>query len=82
MYSGCIPVVSRLPANMEWILDKINGILVDDVTKLHLYLTESLQVNIEILQWINRKMVLMKGSKESNKEKFFEVYEKLLKKSN
>ncbi|MBP8990892.1 MAG: hypothetical protein KBG82_02820 [Spirochaetes bacterium] len=67
---------------MEWILDKINGILVDDVTKLHLYLTESLQVNIEILQWINRKMVLMKGSKESNKEKFFEVYEKLLKKSN
>ena len=46
MYSGCIPVVSRLPANMEWILDKINGILVDDVTKLHLYLTESLQVNI------------------------------------
>ena len=42
MAAGCVPVVSDLPANREWVTDGINGLLVADVARLDVALAEAL----------------------------------------
>ncbi len=55
MAYGCIPVVSDIPANKEWISEGINGIYFNPQTD-HLKITEILNNREEIL-YKNRKIV-------------------------
>jgi len=77
MYYGCIPVVSDLPANHEWITHGENGYIVTDLNTN--FIADSLTINIDTLQTINKKMITQSATPDSCQEKFIEVIDNVLK---
>ena len=77
MYLGCIPVVANLPANYEWIIDQVNGVIVDNLNSN--FLTRALKIDEEFASKFNRNLILQKGTKDVNKKLFIDIYENLLK---
>lgn len=77
MAYGCIPVVSDLPANREWINDGVNGIIVKD-GKIEEALIKALTLDPKKVAEINRKIILERGSKENNRKHFFDIYDRCL----
>jgi glycosyltransferase involved in cell wall biosynthesis len=75
MSMGCIPVVSNLPANREWITHN-NGIIVDCVDDNFFEHFSEIDYNTAVL--INKKLIADRGTKEVNRQKFIEIYKKLL----
>lgn len=75
---GCIPVVSDLPANEEWITNGENGIVVkgDSLTTA---LTAAVNMNLDIAQKRNIDLVLNKATKEVNRKLFTTIYDNILK---
>lgn len=74
---GCIPVVSNLPANKEWITDKKNGIvagfnLEDDLDK-------ALNLKLKDLQDLNKNIIINKATKKANKAIFEGIYDQIIK---
>ncbi|MBD3638449.1 MAG: glycosyltransferase family 4 protein [Crocinitomicaceae bacterium] len=69
---GCIPVVSDLPANKEWITDGENGIIMDD--NLKNAIKKAVQLNQDAVARQNKKLILEKGTKEVNKSIFEQIY--------
>ncbi|GAB4149478.1 MAG: glycosyltransferase [Bacteroidia bacterium] len=78
MAFGCLPVVSDLPANREWIKDGVNGIVVKNMNDN--FLAEAFSVNLEEASAMNKKIIEEHGTKEANRKKFFRLYDQLLKK--
>ncbi len=78
MAYGCIPVVSDLPANREWITDGMNGLIVKDIEGD--YISEALQINAENAIVLNNERVNIDGTKEANKKKFIALYDSILNK--
>jgi len=76
MSMGCIPVVSNLPANKEWIEDGRNGIIVKDVYSE--FLSEALLLDSSELSKINKKLINQKGTKEVNRKLFYSIYDEIL----
>jgi glycosyltransferase involved in cell wall biosynthesis len=76
MATGCIPVVSDLPTNKEWITDKKNGILVTDFSDN--FLERATNLDVKIANKINDDLIKEHGTKEANKKKFIGLYEKIL----
>lgn len=77
MEAGCLPVVSNLPANMEWILDGLNGHIVMQIESD--FLTDALELDRFRACEINRELIRLRASQEISCNRFFGVYEKLLK---
>lgn len=76
MACGCIPVVSDLPANREWIRNNINGIIVQPgETNV---LKRALELNAEQAEAINADIIRAEGTKAANKAKFTALYDKML----
>ncbi|TNF47102.1 MAG: glycosyltransferase [Bacteroidetes bacterium] len=77
MAYGCIPVVSDLPANREWIEDGINGIIVknNDLTSA---LDKAKNLDQKVVAELNRKIIRERGSKENNRKLFIQIYENCL----
>lgn len=73
---GCIPVLSDLPANNEWVKNKENGIIVKE--SLSKSLTQALSLSLEEVQQKNIELVLNKATKKSNKHKFESLYDKII----
>jgi glycosyltransferase involved in cell wall biosynthesis len=70
---GCLPIVSDLPANREWIQDGVNGIissgdLSKDVERL-------LQLDASSIQERNKEIIDQKATKNANRKKFTTIYE-------
>jgi len=70
---GCLPIVSDLPANREWIEDGVNGLissgdLSKDVERL-------LQMDAPLVQERNQKIIDQKATKDSNRKKFSAIYD-------
>jgi glycosyltransferase involved in cell wall biosynthesis len=70
---GCLPIVSDLPANREWIQDGVNGIissgdLSKDVERL-------LQMDASSIQNRNKEIIDQKATKTANRKKFSAIYE-------
>ncbi|MFM1946292.1 MAG: hypothetical protein RL207_575 [Bacteroidota bacterium] len=70
---GCLPIVSDLPANREWIEDGVNGLissgdLSKDVERL-------LQMDAPSVQERNQKIIDQKATKDSNRKKFSAIYD-------
>jgi glycosyltransferase involved in cell wall biosynthesis len=78
MACGCLPVVSDLPANREWIESGINGIVVEDLDSD--FISEALTLNQSTAIDINKKRIEQDGTKESNRAKFLQLYQSILKK--
>ncbi|MBN4071174.1 glycosyltransferase family 4 protein [Crocinitomix catalasitica] len=73
---GCIPVVSNLPANKEWIEDDVNGCLVRDSAAEAL--ERALTLNLENVQKKNIEIVETKATKKVNRKIFYGIYDEFL----
>jgi glycosyltransferase involved in cell wall biosynthesis len=70
---GCLPIVSDLPANREWIEDGVNGIissgdLSKDVERL-------LQMDARSVQERNKNIIDQKATKDANRKKYLAIYD-------
>jgi glycosyltransferase involved in cell wall biosynthesis len=72
---GCIPVVSDLPANREWIQDGVNGVIVNG--HLTEALNRALKLNADEVIEMNQKIIESKATKEVNRTIFLEIYKGL-----
>jgi len=78
MAMGCIPVVSNLPANLEWVIDGITGIIVDDLNSLDRYLLRAKELSNEKHKkafLINRAIVKQNCSSKEVISRFRRIYE-------
>jgi glycosyltransferase involved in cell wall biosynthesis len=76
MAAGCIPILSDLPANREWIKDGENGLIVADLNSN--YIKDALKINVGNAIKINREIIAQHGTKEANKAKFIAFYEQII----
>lgn len=79
MSAGCIPIVSDLPANREWITDGENGIIVKDLNEN--FLEKAINLNAEKVKRINRDLYVEKASKKVNRDIFLKLYNHILTKN-
>lgn len=80
MAHGCIPVLSNLPANLEWVLDQINGFIAPELGNLQQQILAAIKLseNIERYQQLydfNYQIIQLKASAESNLAKFIKLYD-------
>lgn len=76
---GCVPVLSNLPANLEWVLDQINGFIAPEVGQLAEQLLSAITLTQNSAQYqkligFNHQMILDKASFAVNLRKFTELY--------
>ena len=79
MAYGCIPVLSNIPANNEWIINGENGIILKSLNDD--FFKRALALNIAEVASLNKKIVDEKGTKLANKKVFIQLYDFLLKNS-
>jgi glycosyltransferase involved in cell wall biosynthesis len=76
MAYGCIPVLSDLPANREWIDDGKNGIIVNSPSEN--IFERALKLNMSEVASLNKRIIIEKGTKVANKKKFIQLYDHFL----
>ena len=81
MAAGCVPVVSDLPANREWVTDRVNGLLVPDVARLDATLAEAVARSASPVWGAgpgadNRALIRRTASFTRNIAQFQELYER------
>lgn len=76
MMNGCIPVLSDLPANREWVQDNQNGIIINSLSEN--MLERALKLDGEKVAERNKKIIVEEGTKDANRKKFVAMYDKLL----
>jgi glycosyltransferase involved in cell wall biosynthesis len=76
MACGCIPVVSDLPANREWIQSGLNGIIVNDIESD--FISDALKLNLTEAINMNKNRIEKDGTKASNRIKFIQLYQAIL----
>ncbi len=79
MYYGCVPIVSNLPANNEWIKNGVNGIIVNDVDEDFIVSTFK---NIELGLEHNFNIIKEQGTFDIAKEKYLDLYKRVLNHAN
>lgn len=83
MGHGCLPLLSNLPANLEWVLDGVNGAIVEDIARLGTALKAQLLRAADDSQLagavaLNRRLVAEKGLYRDNMGRFAAIYHDLL----
>jgi glycosyltransferase involved in cell wall biosynthesis len=78
MAYGCIPVLSNLPANLEWVLDGINGVIVKDLDGD--FITPVFNINFGKAIELNATIITARATKEVSKAAFGLIYKKALQK--
>jgi glycosyltransferase involved in cell wall biosynthesis len=73
---GCIPIVSDLPANREWIEDGENGIIT--CGNLNLDLNRACSMNHDKVKALNHQLIQEKATKQANRIKFCSIYDQIL----
>jgi glycosyltransferase involved in cell wall biosynthesis len=77
MARGCIPVVSDLPANREWINDGVNGVIVGDFDSG--FLKRMNEIDFETAMEINKGLIQVKASRKVSVKNFSQLYNELIK---
>ena len=72
---GCIPVVSDLPANREWVEDGVNGVIAEN--DLSNSIENALGLELEEVVLKNKNIIEEHGTKEANRKKFVQIYHQL-----
>jgi len=72
---GCIPVVSDLPANKEWVNHRSNGIVIS--SEIEEAISEAILLNGNLVQETNKEIIETKATKEVNRKKFVSLYNKI-----
>lgn len=73
---GCVPFVSNIEANLELIEDKKNGFIEDDLKNINL--ENFMQIDSEHFE-ATREKLKASFSKEHNRNKYIEIYNKVCK---
>jgi glycosyltransferase involved in cell wall biosynthesis len=76
MAYGCVPILSDLPSNKEWIVHEKNGIIVQNLDEE--YLSKVLRINLEEAVRENKEIINRDGTKQANREKFLNLYDTIL----
>lgn len=76
MSAGCIPVVSDLPSNREWIQNDVNGIIIKDMESD--IILPALNLDPFIVAEYNLNMIREKAGKERSRSVFAGIYKSLL----
>ncbi|MFM8596885.1 MAG: glycosyltransferase family 4 protein [Flavobacteriales bacterium] len=76
MAHGCIPIVSNLPANKEWINSGENGLIYH--SDLSADIEAAICLDAKKVATENKKLIAEKASKSVNQEHFFKLYDQLL----
>ncbi|MFA7082203.1 MAG: glycosyltransferase family 4 protein [Bacteroidales bacterium] len=74
MAAGCIPIMSDLDANKEWVEEGKNGIIVSDYNSN--YIERALNLDYDFLLDYNLKLMEKEGTKEANRKKFYSIFDK------
>lgn len=83
MGHGCLPLLSNLPANLEWVLDGVNGAIVEDVGRLGDAMKAQLlraanDAGLAEAVALNRRLVAQKGLYQANMARFAQIYRALV----
>ncbi|MFN5418397.1 MAG: glycosyltransferase family 4 protein [Flavobacteriia bacterium] len=75
MENACIPIVSNLPANNEWITDGYNGLVFQNGNQKPF--EKALNLDFNKIAEINREIIKMNGLKATNRAKFISIYDRI-----
>ncbi len=75
MENGCIPILSNLPANNEWVIDGFNGIIFKN--KFDKPFESAGNIDLNRAKSINKEIIRIHALKESNRKKFVSIYDAL-----
>ena len=81
---GCLPVLSNLPANLEWVLDGMNGLIAEgtgpqalsNTLQRALHLAQDAQ-RMDEMATFNRRMIEQKGLRADAMRAFANIYQQL-----
>lgn len=74
---GCIPVLSDLPANIEWVENNVNGVILKK-EQLFAAFERALKLNGESVALMNINIIEDKATKMVNQKKFEDIYNKII----
>jgi glycosyltransferase involved in cell wall biosynthesis len=78
MAYGCIPILSNLASNGDWVEDGINGILIQDSETVQDAIHRGMLLDAGKVQARNREIIAQRATKAANARIFLEIYDKLL----
>ena len=78
MAYGCIPIVSDLASNQEWIEDNVNGIILQKGETLNDAILRGLQLQVSDVINRNRRIIETKATKAVNAQTFTTIYTAIL----
>lgn len=78
MAYGCIPVLSDLPANREWVEDGKNGIIIGRTEPLSKAIKRGLKLDADNAQHYNRDLINQRATKSANAALFKGIYARIL----
>lgn len=78
MAYGCIPVLSDIPANREWVEDGKNGIIIGQTEPLSMAIKRGLELDTEKVQQCNRDLIHQRATKRANAAVFKGLYSRIL----
>lgn len=78
MAYGCIPILSNLDSNKDWVEDGINGILVQEYESVEEAIHRGMLLDAGKVQARNREIIAQRATKAANARIFLEIYDKLL----
>lgn len=83
MGHGCLPLLSNLPANGEWVIDGLNGLIAEDVGCLDEALLRAMEwagedAKLDEAAALNRRLVADKGLHQPNMAGFARLYRELM----
>lgn len=76
MAYGCIPIVSDLPANREWIEHGKNGLITSGDLSKDLAIAQTL--DMKKVQGLNKQIIAQRATKTVNQGKFIALYDQIL----
>ena len=77
MSYGCYPILSNLPANLEWVIDDINGIINQNPNNLFCDIIQAINLSTESLSSsliFNYNLIKKKAVFSENIQKFISLY--------
>ena len=75
MSMDCIPIVADVPSLHEWIQDGVNGAMVKDIHQE--FISKAKEIPMENAMSMNRRIVEETATKEVNRKKYLQMYERI-----
>ncbi len=76
MSAGCIPVLSDLPANKEWVTDKQNGIITGQINAVDF--ESAMQLSDSSMLLGNYELIVQHASRTRSRKLFLDLYDRII----